>query len=181
MTNKSQKMKRNWPAFRFGNLQLLVLVGLLYVTLQPGFKGGIMIIVIIAGTLLLQVAALFNDRVTGEQPESNSSSSSAPTPSPPNTTIDLPKSYALLRILLMVAFMLIVSFFLGVYAGFIFFLFIYWWRVAGFSPYLFLLVALLVGLSLPLVFETLVSTEMWPGIIPEIIPGFLGGAISPPF
>ena len=60
----------------FGVLQLFVLAGLLLMTLQPDFHGGNMIVVILAGTMLLQVAALISDIVIVEQRDSQP-------PSPP--------------------------------------------------------------------------------------------------
>lgn len=172
----SQITTRNWQAVLFGVLQLFVLAGLMMMTLQPDFKGGNMIVVILAGTMLLQVAALISDIVIVKQPDSQ-----PPSPPAPNNAKASSKGFAFLRIVLMVMLLLIICYFMGVYAGFVSFLFAYWWRVARFSPFFSIILALLVGLALPVVFGSLVYITMWPGIIPELIPGYLGGAISPPF
>jgi hypothetical protein len=174
--NDSQITTRNRQAVLFGVLQLMVLAGLLAMTLQPDFKGGNMIVVILAGTMLLQVAVLISDVVFVKQPDSQ-----PPPPPAPNNVKASSKGFAFLRILLMVMLLLIICYFMGVYAGFVSFLFVYWWRVARFSLFFSIILALLVGLALPVVFGSLVYVTMWPGIIPELIPGYLGGAISPPF
>jgi len=175
MTTDTQKTTGSRNAVLFGILQLLVLAGLLLITLQSDFKGGMMIIVILAGTMSLQTAALISDIVGVKQPTSE----------PPASTLDSAKSSstgnAFARIAVMVMALLIICYFIGVYVGFVFFLSAYWWRVARFSPALSLTLALLVGLALPAVFKSLVNITMWPGIIPELIPGYLGGAVPPPF
>ncbi len=176
MTNEPQITRRGRQTVVFGVLQFFGLAGLLVMTLQPAFKGGNMIVVILAATMLLQVAALISDVVILKQPVSQP-------PSPPVAGNAQPSStgFAFLRIALMVMVLLIISYFMGVYAGFVTFLFAYWWRVAQFSPFFSLVLALLVGLALPVVFGSLVYITMWPGIIPELIPGYLGGAVPPPF
>ncbi len=176
MPNEAQKIGRNREAALFGILQLAVLVGLLLMVLQPEFKGGIMIAVILAGTVLLQIAALFGDlRIVG-RPESQPHAPSAPD----NETTPF-DGLLFMRILLLVVTMLSVCYLMGVYVGFVIFLFSYWWRMARFSLRLSPVLALLVGLALPIVFGSLVNVTMWPGTMPELIPEYLGGAVSPPW
>jgi hypothetical protein len=176
MPNEAQKIGRNREAALFGILQLAVLVGLLLMVLQPEFKGGIMIAVILAGTVLLQIAALFGDlRIVG-RPESQPHAPSAPD----NETTPF-DGLLFMRILLLVVTMLSVCYLMGVYVGFVIFLFSYWWRMARFSLRFSLVLALLVGLALPIVFGSLVTVTMWPGTMLELIPGYLGGAVSPPW
>ncbi len=168
MANESRQKARSWQAVVFGSSQFVVLSVLLLMALQPEFKGGDMIVVILASSMLLQIAALFGDMAMLRQ-------SVAEPPSLPA------RDLAFLRISLMVMVLLIVCYFLGVYAGFVFFLFAYWRQVALFSPLLSLTLAVLAGLALPIVFGVLVNISMWPGTIAELVPGYLGGAISPPF
>ncbi len=86
-----------------------------------------------------------------------------------------------MRILLLAVTLLSVCYLMGVYVGFVIFLFFYWWRMARFSLRFSLVLAQLVGLALPIVFGSLVNVTMWPGTMPELIPGYLGGAVSPPW
>ena len=176
MPNETQKTGRNREAVLFGILQLAVLVGLLSIVLQPGFKGGNMIIVILAGTVLLQIAASFGDvRIVG-RPESQPH---VP-PATDNETTPF-EGLLFLRTMVMVVALLSVCYYMGVYAGFVIFLFLYWWRLARFSLRFSLLLAPFVGLALPIVFGSLVNVTMWPGTFPELIPGYLGGAVTPPW
>ncbi len=176
MPNKPQKIGRSREAGLFGVLQLAVLAGLLLMVLHPEFKGGIMITVILAGTVLLQIAASFGDVRSVGQPESQP----RVPPAPDNEKTPF-EGLLFLRTLLMVVTLLSVSYLMGVYVGFVFFLFFYWWRMARFSLRLSLVLALFAGLALPVVFGSLVRVTMWPGTIPELIPGYLGGAVSPPW
>jgi hypothetical protein len=176
MPNEAQKIGSNREAVLFGILQLAVLAGLLVMALQPEFKGGIMIAVILAGTVLLQIAASIGDvRIVG-RPESQPHA--PPAPGDEKTPFD---GLLFMRFLLLVVALLSVCYLMGVYVGFVIFLFFYWWRMARFSLRFSLVLALLVGLALPIVFGSLVNVTMWPGTMPELIPGYLGGAVSPPW
>jgi hypothetical protein len=39
--------------------------------------------------------------------------------------------------------------------------------------------ALLLGLAMPVVFSLAVGMPLWNGLVPEILPGWIGGAIIP--
>jgi hypothetical protein len=176
MPDEAQKIGSNREAVLFGIIQLAVLAGLLVMTLQPEFKGGIMIAVILAGTVLLQIAASIGDLRVVRRPQSQPHA--PPAPGDEKTPFD---GLLFMRFLLLVVALLSVCYLMGVYVGFVIFLFSYWWRMARFSLRLSPVLALLVGLALPIVFGSLVNVTMWPGTMPELIPGYLGGAVSPPW
>ena len=40
--------------------------------------------------------------------------------------------------------------------------------------------ALLVGVVLPVAFATSLNLSLWPGLLPEIVPDWIGGGMLPP-
>lgn len=162
----------------FSFVQLGVILALLLTALQPGFRGGGFIQAVLVLMVLFQTAALVMD--------SRGALSADASPPPPSIAGDDEEEETgvetgpFLLITSHLIFMLIATYLLGVYVGLFLFLFGYFRLTGGRRTGAALVLAGLFGVLLPFFFSYAVQVPLWTGVVPELIPGFIGGSISPP-
>lgn len=79
---------------------------------------------------------------------------------------------------LLMLFNLVAIYFAGFYAG-LFVVVSVWLYVYGTPPRRMLILAMVYAVLVPFAFSALLGTPIWRGVIPEIIPGIIGGEIPP--
>jgi hypothetical protein len=150
----------------FGLAQLALLLTLLATTLQPGYRGGRFVVVVLAMTLLVQVIALLRDgQAARRQPAGRDRA-----PSPP-----------FLRIALVAACGLALCYAIGFVASFTVMLFLVWRLACGFGVLRSATLAVIVGAALPLAFTGLLALTPWRGVVDVGLPWLIGGSIAPPW
>jgi hypothetical protein len=156
-----------WPGLRspslLFNLFNLALAGwLLSVALAPGFRGGPVAGGVLALMVVLQAIALLADLKR-----------------PPEDDSVPGEGSGLLGVVAVVAVTMAVAFFLGLYVAMTGYL-LFTWAVQQRAPArLVLPLAIGFGLAMPLGFAWLADTPMWRGVVPELIPGIIGGEVVP--
>ena len=140
----------------FTVITLAVICGLLWLATRDAFRGG----PVAPGVLWLSAAML---------------------------TIGLFQSYRaggidpaheFTRVGLLMLFNLIAVYVAGFYAG-LFVVVSVWLYIYGTPPRRVLILAIAYAILTPLVFSTLLGTQIWHGVMYEIIPGIIGGEIPP--
>ncbi|WP_431285770.1 tripartite tricarboxylate transporter permease [Humitalea sp. 24SJ18S-53] len=145
----------------FNLFNLALFAWLLSYCLAPTWRGGPVVTGALALMVGLQALALWGDLRR-----------------PPDE--DRPgESRAVMAVLAMLVGVLAVSFFAGLYVGTTLYLVGYWLLVYRAPWPRTLVLAACFGLLMPLGFAWLTDTPMWRGVLPEIIPGILGGEVMP--
>jgi putative tricarboxylic transport membrane protein len=150
------------PSLWFNLLNLALFGWLLSVALAPGFRGGPVAGGVLAIMVALQAVALLRDLRR-----------------PPADDAAPGEGSGLLGVLAVTVAMLGLAFFAGLYVAMTLYL-LFTWLVQQRAPArLAVPLALAFGLLMPLAFAWLADTPMWRGVIPELIPGIIGGEVVP--
>ena len=152
-------------ALLFAVLHLAVAATILYSTWHPGYRGGMFLQALLVGVAGLSSIAIVSELLGLMR--------SRPASEPGG--IDP----AFLIAIWIVVILLTVTV-AGIYLGSTLLLFAYWLVVVRMSPLRALGFALLFGLLMPLLFSHAMDRRLWPGILPTIIPQYLGGGVIPP-
>lgn len=152
-------------ALLFAVLHLAVAVAILYSTWHPGYRGGMFLQALLVGVAGLSALAIVSELLRLMR----SSSGSEPT----NTD-------AAFLIAIWIVFILLTVTVGGIYLGSTVLLFAYWLVVVRMSLSRALVFAVAFGALMPFLFSYAMDRRLWPGILPAIIPQYLGGGIIPP-
>lgn len=163
----------------FLSILLAWLAGFLAITLEPGYRGGSFITVVLAGTVLALAVVLVSE-IADRRGGGRTRAARVGPPRPLSQTEATLDGGRLARAAWFSVLLVGAVVVLGIYVGTpLALLWIGrrhcragWGFAAGF--------ALVIGTLLPFVFAQVVSIELWPGAIPAIIPGWLGGGLLPP-
>jgi putative tricarboxylic transport membrane protein len=150
------------PSLWFNLAQLALFGWLLSVALAPGFRGGPVAGGVLAMMVGLQALALLRD--LGRPPADDAAPG---------------EGVALLGVMLVVAATLAVAFLFGLYVALTLYLLGTWLLQHRAPARLAVPLALGFGLLMPLAFAWLADAPMWRGVVPEILPGLIGGEVMP--
>jgi hypothetical protein len=164
----------NWGATLLAGLLFGLIAWFYFIAMQPRFKGGVFVTVIlgmlVAGQLVILMRELWQ---LGRTLKSRTQGGGAAVTHPTGA-----RSFAYKVIALILLFGALI-YMLCIYVGAIFFLFTYLFFFSRQS--LLRSVAMTAGIAaLGLcALSYIVSVPLWVGVAPTLIPGFVGGAISP--
>jgi len=156
----------------FGLLQLAIILTFAIPAFRDDFRGGGFLTALLAILVVTQVICIVRDSMLAGKPASERESVVEP-------GIDYVKAAAGIITSLM-GFLLLI-YLLGMYVGIPIFCFVYWRLALRLSLWKTVFLSLIFGFIAPLSFSWMLSITLWTGVIPEIIPGMLGGSVTPPF
>jgi hypothetical protein len=163
-------------ALIFEAAMMAALLGMLGAALRPGFGGGHLVAVVAALTagvlawVMLKesvAASKRGGRAPGERPSDGVEAAAAGA-----RECWLAVFYAVLMFLLVYV--------LGTLSGCVLFVgaFLLFHRRG--NPWTAIFLALVVGAIVPYLLGGLLDARLWEGVIPEIVPGWIGGGVPPP-
>lgn len=178
--HEGRKMIRT-PSFLVQLFIFGVLLAALGVTLMPEFRGGIFVTAVVAITEILLGCVMIFDVWRPALPGKHAAG-----PGPSAGTGETLESVQRLQAsqvgkvvcLSAVFFLPIVP--LGVYFGAPVGIALILRHHCRTSRWFAVVFAVIAGSVLPWLFTVILSTALWPGVVPEIIPDWLGGGILPP-
>ena len=155
---------------------LLLLLAMMTVALQPGFRGGgfltsaLAIAIGLVGTILVRVA--FGFGLVRDQSDDDT---------PMKVSEDAEAGWAAtLRAASVIAGMFVLVVLLGMVVGLTIAVFLILRLQMRVPVRAAVLLALVWGVAIPAVFGIVLEVAIWPGLIPEIIPRWFGGGMPPP-
>ena len=150
------------PGLWFNLVNLALFGWLLSVALAPGFRGGPVAGGVLALMVALQGMALLRDLLR-----------------PPAEAAEPGEGRALIGVLGVIGATLAVGFFLGLYVALTGYLLWTWLWQQRAPARIALPLAIGFGLLMPWGFAWLADTPMWRGVVPELLPGLIGGEVMP--
>ncbi|WP_237216048.1 tripartite tricarboxylate transporter permease [Falsiroseomonas oryziterrae] len=144
----------------FAALLLAGLAALLWQTLAPGWRGGAVAQGVLGLAVALQALVLATT-LRGLTREG------------------VPEATATVKLGLLLAAALAVAFYAGFVAGMAALLLAFWLGVHRMPPGRALVLATIFAVALPIGFAWLVESPLWRGVVPEVVPGILGGDVAP--
>jgi hypothetical protein len=161
----------------FALVQLAILVALWLTAMQPGFRGGGFIQAVLALLVAIQIAAVLVDCRRALWPETISSPAGLLASHEAEMGVDARRFVIIAAHLSM---MLILVYVAGMYVGLFVFLLGYWRLTGGRPTGAAVALSALFGVLLPFLFSRAVRVPLWTGVVPELVPGVIGGSITPP-
>jgi hypothetical protein len=161
----------------FALAQLAVLLALWLTAMQPGFRGGGFIQAVLTLLVAIQGAAVLVDCRRALWPDPVSSPTGIFMSHEAEMGVD-PRRFLIIASHLSI--MLILVYVVGMYVGLFVFLLGYWRLTGGRTTREALALAALFGALLPFLFSRAVRVPLWTGVVPELVPGVIGGSITPP-
>lgn len=158
-------------------VEALLLVGLLILlsqALQPNFGGGRFVVVTLLAGLVLLGIALTRDVIAAVIADRRSALRRAEADAGSREWGVVARGLALIVVL----FSLIVIFGTPVGMTVVALIILRWHIRATLGPTIG--GAVILGVLIPVAFGWAVGITLWPGLVPELIPGWLGGGILPP-
>lgn len=157
---EAEPAARTTGAAVFAAILLAGLTALLWQTLAPGWRGGVVATGVLGLAVALQAVVLVG-AVRGRSGGS-------------------PEAGALIRLGAVLAAALAVAWWLGFVAGMAAFLLAFWIGVHRMAPARAATLALGFGVLLPWGFSVLVESPLWRGVVAPLVPALVGGDTAPP-
>jgi hypothetical protein len=154
-----------YGALAFSLVHLIAASGILYSTWYPSYRGGMFLQALLIGVAGLSSVVMFSEvfklyRMQDRQEKSDSNS----------ITIVL---FVIITVLVTITTV-------GIYLGSAILLLIYWLIAVKITSIRAITLAITFGIIMPFMFSYFMERRLWPGIVPTIIPQYLGGGIIPP-
>lgn len=153
-------------------LLLLLLLVLLAQALRPDFGGGRFIIVTLFVSIGLLLIATVRDVIAAIIADRK--------PSSAGTEAVAREWYVALRGLVLILVLFGLMFFVGTIVGMTVVALVILRGYIGTNQGAALAGAVILGVIIPAAFAWAVGMTLWPGLVPEIVPGWIGGGLLPP-
>jgi hypothetical protein len=161
----------------FALVQFSILVALWLTATEPGFRGGGFIQAVLTLLVAVQATALLSDGRRALWPDAVAPPTGIFAGHEGEIGVDAVRFVVIASHL---TFMLVLVYIVGMYVGLFMFLLGYWRLTGGRRTVPALALAGLLGMALPFLFSRAVRVPLWTGVAPELVPGVIGGSITPP-
>ena len=159
----------------FGAVQFAVILALTATAIQPTFRGGNFLRLLLVFLVVVQAIAIVVDYYRSLHGTKEAQSGAGEDEASPVNGTDF------LIVAVQLTSMLFLVYLAGMYVGLTVFCFLYWRLSTDLSLFRVLSLSIFFGLLFPLLFSQIMTMALWSGVVPELIPGIIGGSFTPPF